>query len=385
MTDLRRLINIFEDPALKKEIIDVIKKTDDVQLLQKILNTLTVGDLPMRLRTVLNKDADASKFTEAIARVIMNMEASNSDKIAFVDNYSKGFVNTSLLLDGNQHNYREFIADKLALELFKILSTTLVSQGVGPCEVAFAVLSPEIRWSGRAGGGGDIQVNKIAVEVKARISAGGRWLNARKAGMDMAGIRRAMEDAWAKSGNEEEFVLPDRTGIDYFINNIRDKIDPKLVPALAKNMADGLFKHANNKQYVDALINGDRAAIQDAILNVGFDNYKAYSDFDGILLVDHPSETAQYFRSYDEMRGHAKANQGYVYGPESEAMPQVVLVPKGGVGTPTGGRGQTASTPTEPKTTPNVVTGKRIDIRPPGSPDQQPVATRKTSGPRQRR
>ncbi|NBR61839.1 MAG: hypothetical protein EBT86_09375 [Actinobacteria bacterium] len=270
MNDLRKLIDIFEDPSLKKEIIDAIKKTDDIQLLQRILNSLTVGDLPARLKNVLSKDVDARKFTEAIARVIMSMDASNAEKISFVDNYTNGFINTDLLLDGKQHNYREFINDKLAMDLFKI---------------------------------------------------------------DMAGVRRAIETAWVKSKNTEELVLPDRTNINYFLNNIRPNLDPKLLPKLAKSMADGMFKHVNNQQYVDALINGDLAAIQDAILTVGFDNYKAYSDFDGILLVDVPSETAQYFRNYAEMRGHAKAGQGYVYAPESEAMPQVDLIPEPGVGT----------------------------------------------------
>jgi len=386
MNDLRKLIDIFEDPLLKKEIIDAIKKTDDIQLLQRILNSLTVGDLPARLKNVLSKDVDARKFTEAIARVIMSMDASNAEKIAFVDNYTNGFINTDLLLDGKQHNYREFINDKLAMDLFKILSTQLTSQGVGPCEVAFAVLSPKIRWSGRAGGGGDIQVNQVAVEVKARVSKGGRWLNTRKAAMDMAGVRRAIETAWVKSKNTEELVLPDRTNINYFLNNIRPNLDPKLLPKLAKSMADGMFKHVNNRQYVDALINGDLAAIQDAILTVGFDNYKAYSDFDGILLVDVPSETAQYFRNYAEMRGHAKAGQGYVYAPESEAMPQVDLIPEPGVGTIRGGRNTAAAAikkPVEPATVPNVVTQRPISIRPPGA--EEPRREKRVSPGREKR
>jgi hypothetical protein len=387
MTNLRNLIDIFEDPTLKKEIIDAVKKTDDTQLLQKILNTLTVGDLPIRLREILRKDADASKFAESIAKVIMHMDNPNSDKMAFLENYATGFINTDLLLDGQQHNYREFINSPLALDLFKILSTQLVSQGVGPCEVAFAVLSPKIRWSGRAGGGGDIQVNKIAVEVKARVASGGRWINARKATIDMAGIRRAMDDAWTKSKNPEPLDMPDRTNFSYWVQNIRPKIDPKLLPKLAKQMADGLFNHTNNTEYRDALIEGDVARIQDALLNVGFENYKAYSDFDGILLVDVPSETAQYFRSYGEMRGYAKAGQGYVYAPESEAMPQVVLIPKGGVGTPTGRRPAAADAKpaASPVAKPKSLSGEPVSIRPPGTPDLSTKPTRDISAPRARR
>ena len=387
MNAMRKLIDIFEDPALKKEIINAVKKTDDVQVLQKILNALTVGDLPTRLREILRKDADASKFAESIAKVIMHMDNANSDKMAFLENYANGFINTDLLLDGQQHNYREFINSPLALDLFKILSTQLVSQGVGPCEVAFAVLSPKIRWSGRAGGGGDIQVNKVAVEVKARVASGGRWINARKATIDMAGIRRAMEDAWVKSQNPEPLEMPDRTNFSYWVQNIRPKIDPKILPKLAKKMADGLFNHVNNNEYRDALIDGDVAKIQDALLNVGFENYKAYSDFDGILLVDVPSEIAQYFRSYGEMRGYAKAGQGYVYAPESEAMPQVVLIPKGGIGTPTGRQAGAAARDTTPSkiAKPKSLTGEPVSIRPPGTPAPAARPTRDVSEPRARR
>ena len=381
MSDMKTLLAIFEDANLKKEIINVVKKTDDVQLLQKIFNTLTVGDLPVRLREILRKDADASKFAESIARVIMHMDNPNSEKMEFLENYSTGFINTDLLLDGQQHNYREFINTTLAMDLFKILSTQLVSQGVGPCEVAFAVLSPKIRWSGRAGGGGDIQVNKVAVEVKARVASGGRWINTRKATMDMAGVRRAIEDAWVKSKNTEPLELPDRTNFSYWIQNIRPKIDPKLLPKLTKQMADGLFNHTNNTEYRNALIDGDVVQLQDALLNVGFENYKAYSDFDGILLVDVPSETAQYFRSYGEMRGHAKAGQGYVYGPETEAMPQVVLIPKSGIGTPKAAKssaGTAAATVAKPK----AMTQQPVDIRPPGTPlDRAP----RSDQPRQKR
>ena len=387
MNAMRKLIDIFEDPALKKEIIDAVKKTDDVQVLQKILNALTVGDLPTRLREILRKDADASKFAESIAKVIMHMDNPNSDKMAFLENYATGFINTDLLLDGQQHNYREFINSPLALDLFKILSTQLVSQGVGPCEVAFAVLSPKIRWSGRAGGGGDIQVNKVAVEVKARVSGGGRWINARKATIDMAGIRRAMEDAWVKSKNPEPLKMPDRTNFAYWVQNIRPKIDPTILPKLAEKMADGLFNHVNNNEYRDALVDGDVAAIQDALLNVGFENYKAYSDFDGILLVDVPSEIAQYFRSYAEMRGHAKAEQGYLYAPESEAMPKVVLIPKGGVATPAGRQAGAAARDTTPSkiAKPKSLTGEPVSIRPPGTPEPFLRPTRDISEPRAKR
>ena len=45
---MRNLINIFEDPALKKQVIDVVKSTDDAAVLQKVLNTLKAGNIEER-------------------------------------------------------------------------------------------------------------------------------------------------------------------------------------------------------------------------------------------------------------------------------------------------------------------------------------------------
>ena len=87
------------------------------------------------------------------------------------------------------------------------------------------------------------------------------------------------------------------------------------------------------------------------------------------------------------MRGHAKADQGYVYAPESEAMPQVRLIPKGGVATPIGRQaGAVAKEPAAPAAAkPKSITGEPISIRPPGTSEPSARATRNDSGPRLRR
>ena len=186
---IRHLINLFEDPKLKKEIIGVVNATDDLSVLHRVLNVLKSGNIDDRIKSVIGKDADAQRFIKQIINIILQIDAPVEEKDTFLKLYAKGkVINTSKLLNGKLYNFADLVGTGFTLELFKRLTVELVSQGVGPGEIALAVLSPDIAWSGRSQGGGDIQINKKPVEVKTRVSKGGRWINARKAKMDVTGI-----------------------------------------------------------------------------------------------------------------------------------------------------------------------------------------------------
>lgn len=346
MSDIRKLINIVSEaePALKKTVLDLVKTTDDEALLQKVLKTLKAGNIDERIVKVIGKDPDASKFVDKIANIIMNMDSPIEEKNAFLDKYAKGrgVLNIGMLTDGKPHTFLEICdGSKFTKDLFVILSTTLVSQGVGPGEVALAVFHPDIAWSGRAVGGGDVQIGSKAVEVKTSVSSGGRWINARKAKLDIAGIEKAIVDAerivytkFYKQKNPIPRELPARLSIDEWVNKIRPDLAnmPEVLTDCAKKMATGLFNQVPNTVYVKALISGNAMQIKDAILKVGFANYKKYSAFDGILMMDVNSEGLQYFTDYDQMAGKIKVDSAYLYAPESEAMPKVRLLPLGAGG-----------------------------------------------------
>jgi len=314
------------DKNLKAQAIDAVRSTDDDRLLQKVIDTLQAGNIDERIEQVVGQDADAKKFINKIAEIAVRIQAPIEEKNKFLAQYPRGILDTGKLLDGSAHSFSDLVGPGFNTELFKALSVALVSQGVGPGEVALAVMSPKVNWSGRASGGGDITVGKEAVEVKTTVASGGRWINARKATMDMASIEKVLTDAITKStGQKPETAMPARISVAMWVNSIRPLIDPKLLPAVTKTMADALFNHTNNKKYQQALQSGSAEDIKDAILDVGFENYKAYSGFDGILLMDVNTQTAQYFRDYDSMRGLIKSETPYVYAPESEAMPKVGL------------------------------------------------------------
>ena len=326
---MRNLINLVEDPALKKQIIQVVKDTDDLNVLHKVLNTLKAGNIDERIQNVIGKDADAQQFIKKIISAIMEIEAPVEEKNAFLEKYAKGQVlDTGKLLDGKLHSFADVCGPGFTLELFKRLSIELVSQGVGPGEVALAVLSPEIQWSGRTAGGGDVQIRKKPVEVKARVSKGGRWINARKAKLDLGGIFTAISNALRSS--RSDIKLPDRINANFWVDTIRPALTPKLVKPLAKTVADGTFKFADNKPYQTALATGDASSIVNSFLSVGYDNYKAYSKFAGMLLMDVPTEQLKYYVDYADMAGDISVSTTYLLAPESEMMPQVILAPGSG-------------------------------------------------------
>lgn len=373
---MRNLINIIalaEDPTLKKSIVDLVKSTDDASVLHKVLKVLKAGNIEDRVVSVLSKDADASKFLQKLAEIISTLDAPIEEKDEFLRKYPKGIADTSLLLSGKPVTFSEFLGgSNFAVELFKVLTPALTSQGVGPGEVALAVLSPKIAWSGRAVGGGDIQIDGKAVELKTTVSSGGRWINPRKANMDLASIKKTLMDAENSvlrtlSGNKEvpHREMPDRLSIPFWTNELRPVIgqDMKLLQACAKVMADGLFNQTNNKEYQQALIHGGEQDIQDALLKVGFNNYKAYSKFDGIMLMDLKGELAQYFTEFEQMAGRIKVDTTYLYGPEGEVMPKVSLLATGGDNISNDGGGHSTSSDSAPVAVPKAVTGKSVTAK----------------------
>ena len=324
MRDLINLISIVEAEEtdsgsdIKKTIIGLVKTTDEKPVLHKVLKTLKAGNLDERIHDLLKTDKDAEGFIRQITDAIVHSDASLDEKNAFLDKYPKGIVDTSLLLDGSPHTFDEIVGEGFPADLFAQLSTSLVSQGVGPGEVALAVLSPDIKWSGREAGGGDIIVDGKNIEVKTSVKSGGRWINARKANMNMPAIKSAIENATG-------MAVPARLGISAWVDTYRPAIPEKTLPEVCKTMAKGLFTAVDTSAFEEALETGDVNEIQDELLRTGYENYKKLSKFDGMLMMDVGSRTAQYFQTYDDMIGSINVNSGYLYGPEGESMPKVSL------------------------------------------------------------
>jgi hypothetical protein len=363
---MRNLIDIItEDPSLKKTIVDLVKTTDEEPVLQRVLKILKAGNIEDRVKAVLSNDADAARFSDTIARIIEQIDAPIEEKDDFLKRFPKGIVDIKTLLSGNPVLFTDFLGDnEFIVTLFSALTTAITPQGVGPGEVAFAALSPKIKWSGQTGGGGDLQMNGTAVELKTSVSSGGRWINPRKANMDLAGIKKAIMDAertaiQKMTGNPApERDFPARLSIPMWTNEIRPHIgqDPQLLKQCTQVMADGLFNHVNNKLYQQALMNGGEHDILMALLTVGYNNYKKYSGFDGILLMSLKGKNAQYFTDFAQIKDRIKIDTTYLYAPEGEAMPKVEILPAG----ETGAEPESDEVDDTPIPKPKSMTGGRV-------------------------
>ena len=338
MRDLLDIIKIFEAKdegdvnSLKKAIASLLKDTEEGSVLNQVLKVLQAGNIDERIAKVVGTDSDAKQFINQITDAIIKSDASIEQKNAFLERFPKGILDVGAMVDGDEHSFEELVGAGLPTELLKDLSVRLTSQGVGPGEVALAIMSPKIKWSGREVGGGDILVNGKPVEVKTRVSSGGRWLNTRKSNMNLPAIKQAIEEA---SGLE----IPARLSVDNWVNVYRPNIDPKVLPRVAQTIADGVFNGVPNKDYKEMLMRGDTQDIIDEHLRTGYENYKALSGFEGLLLMDLPTERIQYFTDYDEMQGLIKNDSVYIYAPEAEMMPKVALA---GGGKSVAGKGKAA-------------------------------------------
>jgi hypothetical protein len=243
------------------------------------------------------------------------------EKMAFAENYPNGFVDVEQLFSKNKVNYNVFVSQGFPQRVFDNL-VPIIKQGVGPGELAFSIMSPKIRFTGQESGGGDLQVDGVGfVELKTEQVSGGRWINPRKANMNMMAIKQAIETASAQK-------VPTRINAANWIavRNYIQQNNPKALKALCQLIADSTFNQVTNSMYANALLKGTAEEIKDAILWVGFSNYKAYSGFDGLLIMSVPKRTAQYFTFISEMEGQIKSDNPYVLAPEGEMMPRVKII-----------------------------------------------------------
>ena len=336
---LQEAVSAAPNIELKKKIITTVKSTNDDQLLNKVLSVLYSENIGSKLSAVLAKDTDIGDLNQTVAKIILETDGTVEEKEKFAKNFSKGYINIPVMFSGKKVTYDQIVTPGFPLRVFDnmVVAQTLRPQGVGPGEWAIAIMSPKINFMGQAGGGGDLAVEGVGrVELKGRDKASGRWINARKAKLNMTAIKDTIEAALFgenSEGSGEE--IPPRVPISMWAGpgGIREKIkknNPKSLNQVCQVIAKGLFAYADAGSlgsFINVLKTGDKKEIDDVYLAVGIENYKTYSNWDGILLLDHPAKILHYFKDYSEMKGHIWYNTAYIFAPESEAMPKVGLIP----------------------------------------------------------
>jgi len=313
----------ISDEQLKDLIVQRLQTEQDRQMLDKIYQALEKSTLDERITTVLAADEDAKSKLQVFAGMVMNTEGTFAEKQNFVAKYPQGFIDVEKLMAPNQvHAYSEWLmGDDFTRRVFtNIYSYT--PQGIGAGEFALAVLSPSIRFSGRSAEmAGDLVIDGVMTEVKAKQSSGGRFMDARKAKMN----QRMVEEAFKALGVEIGKGISGRM----YAMDVRPNLDPQALPKLADTIIAGAFafvEASESNALKNALVNGDMNQIKHEWGLLSFINYQRMSKFDAMLLLDGPKAHSLFFTDAQSVSGVLTAGQPYVVGPEQQVHPQMHFI-----------------------------------------------------------
>tara|TARA_B110000495_G_scaffold67769_1_gene57781 strand:- start:2073 stop:3077 length:1005 start_codon:yes stop_codon:yes gene_type:complete len=309
------------DRQLKDLIIQRLATEDDRDMLDKIYQALNKSTLDERISAVLATDDDAKGKLKVFSGIVMNTEGTFEEKNNFVEKYSSGFIDTDKLRSPNQvHSYSEWImGDDFVKRVFNELYK-YTPQGIGAGEFALAVLSPNIKFSGRSAEmAGDLVIDGVMCEVKAKEVAGGRFFDGRKAKMD----QRAVEAKFKSLGIEVGKGISGKMFVAH-----RPNIEQNELPSLVDTIIKGAFafiEDGESQQLKSALTNGDSNVIKHAWGLLSFTNYQRMSKFQSMLLLDGPKAHSLYFTEIDSVSSILRAGQPYVCGPDQQVHPQMTF------------------------------------------------------------
>ena len=312
----------YSDQQLKDLIVQRLQSEEDRNMLDRIYQALEQSTLDERIKKTLSTDADAKSRLQIFAGLVMNTDGTFAEKENFITNYPTGFIDTEKLTAPNQiHRYEEWLmGDEFVKRVFDSLYS-YTPQGIGPGEYALAVLSPEIQASGRSADlAGDLVINGVMCEVKAKQQSGGRWNDNRKSKMNI----RATENAFKQAGVE---VGKGGSG-KMWAETVRPTLEPAVIAELSKLTVDNAFSFVDDdakSALISALESGDGRQIAYDWGILSFDNYKTMSKFETMLLLDGPKRHSLYFSDVAAVSAVINAGQPYLVGPEQQIHPQMAF------------------------------------------------------------
>jgi hypothetical protein len=319
---IREYDETIDDDRLKQLIIKRVKAEDDRQLLDRLYQTLQQTHIDDRIAATLGKDPDAKSQLQRFSRLILDVDGTYQEKVQFIDDFEKGFVDTKKLLTKNSINSFSSLFDSTPF-VQKVASALMPVQdmGIGPGEYALSILSPKISNSGRLNAPGDLKVDGVHVEVKAQKKgasgkvSGGRFYDGRKAQLDIPQAKRELEQAG--------FVdIPARINLTAFVSMIGKLPEQDRKKVTAATLSH-IFKFYNPTDLVDAIVAGDVNRARKMYIKASYLNYKAMSKFDGMLLIDVSGGRTLYFDDVSAVIDMLKSNTVYVIAPDQEVFPQI--------------------------------------------------------------
>ena len=319
---------------IKALLLNKIKDEKELAVLQKLLKVVKSAGVDDKLVKALKTDQDAEPILQRLVAEIMDTEGTQAEKEHFADNFTKGFINVDAILTPNQKmstkqilqnemepdpNNKDQKQTSFVFAVFDFLCKKYTPQGVGPGEVALAVMSPQIR---RIGGGtgaiGDIEIDsggkKHYVEVKGKNVKGtaGRLSDAKVHVVDPNGIIKVLKSV-NQTGQRISLAPSARARLAVPLVGSEGSVVAKLSQAggdinkFSSEMAQAIFsKEPQAQSKAQKLIAANDANLMNFYTRVLYDRYykikgKEENQLAGFIFINMKNNSYFFSTNYDAL------------------------------------------------------------------------------------
>jgi len=294
-----------EIAKLQTTIKAQVDKVGDESILNKVVAILRKSNISNIANLAFRKDSDAAKFLERLGQMIIDMEYSITEKVAFLRDFGrKNFIDAEKLFDNSglpnpMNNW--WTGDGIATEMFRAMINDPYLQGkyageAGPGEVAIAAFHRKVYVGTDPSAGYDLKYGKDEVEVKAKTtkqSGGGRWTSP----VDQPLITYANQPTSildknklpASVGLKQGRTLP---GLSDILSNpeyYAEGVDPQLITStkqkqLAKQILSICYPLASNSSLNKAVANYPDLTVAD-VAPAAFESYRGKQAFNSMMMI----------------------------------------------------------------------------------------------------
>ena len=303
---------------LKGHLKDLIDRTSDETLLNKIYTSLNRGSLVPRISAGLESlsDPEIRGFVNEIADIIVQAPGSYEEKIDFVNGLQKGFIDVGMMTDKGRHHFSDLLrpTDKVSkrflFNMFNALKDLGKGSQKGPGEFAIAIMSPEVSIFGS----GDLKIKDKTVEVKAGSGTVGA-----------TGLFQYLDVPNILKKYLPDLDVTQNIGAGTLAKALQDEVskpNTALTPDNLQNFANELVEYifkgqiawANVQPLKDAIMNVNMPpnllddAIRKGYLIAAYSAYRgemgsegSRNKFDGLMLIDYERQDLRYFDDPEEL------------------------------------------------------------------------------------
>lgn len=314
---------------IKQQLIDEIQHTVndwEADRIDLIFQALYRSELENLLSNSILPLWNNAGERQTILSILMNTIGRYDEKIQFSkDIGNKNFIIEKEIFDKNVKKpiltWFDDDSNGYAYRAF-INLCNLAGSSVGAGEIALSLFCPQSEHTGRSSTAGDITLFNKKLEVKAKVtesSHGGRLHDQAKAEYEWSRCRSLFE----------ELGFPFKeVSLSQFIKEIRHNLSDQDKYRVADAVIDANFRHIkDNSSDVlrHALVHETSDVIKNEWAFLGFQNYKNYAEFDGMLFIDVYHRLTIYVEDLKEIKDLVRINTVKIFGKEREAMPQITI------------------------------------------------------------